>query len=212
MGIAPGASHDEVRRAYTQRALLVHPDRLVDADSDHREAAQLKMAELNAAWEVLRDPARRAEYDRRGAGRGPRPETVGWPGTGSPVSGSAVRGSPLIEPELEEVVPAVARRPGWQAHPVQVIVVVLVLLGFVVALAATGGRQEPEGVDTTERFAPGSCVQVTTTPGLVEVACEEPGALAVLGSEPFPRPCPSGSQAVVLLEEQRSVCVRAQRP
>lgn len=200
---------------------------MVDADASHREAAQLKMAELNAAWEVLRDPKRRAELDQRRAGSpgravpgGDAPTNTGRERAGAEgaapaptwSAGSAPGGVPLLEPELEDAPTVVARRPGWQAHPVEVIVVVLVLLVVVVALAATGSQQDPEGVDTTERFAPGSCVQVTPTPGLVEATCDQPGAVVVLGSEPFPRPCPAGSQAVVLLEEQRSVCIQAPAP
>ena len=57
LGVAPHASHDEIRRAYRALAQVHHPD----ANPDGANAA---MVELNAAWEVLGDPDRRRDYDR----------------------------------------------------------------------------------------------------------------------------------------------------
>jgi curved DNA-binding protein CbpA len=53
--VAPAASLDEIRAAYRARARRLHPD-VVGGDTS-------EMAELNEAWAVLSDPARRAEYD-----------------------------------------------------------------------------------------------------------------------------------------------------
>jgi curved DNA-binding protein CbpA len=52
------ASIDELRRAYRRGALDAHPDRRTGS------APAEAMAALNEAWNVLRDPHRRAEYDR----------------------------------------------------------------------------------------------------------------------------------------------------
>ena len=71
LGVAPSASHDEVKRAYTERALKYHPDRQGQATAENRERAEFHMREVNAAWEVLRSPARRAEYDTRLRGHTP---------------------------------------------------------------------------------------------------------------------------------------------
>jgi hypothetical protein len=56
IGVAPGASRAEIRRAYRRRALEVHPD---IAGSD----TTADMADLNAARDVLleRTPGRRSE-------------------------------------------------------------------------------------------------------------------------------------------------------
>jgi DnaJ domain len=61
LGISVSASTAEVRDAYRRAARDHHPD----AGGDGR-----RMSDLNAAWHVLGDPARRAAYDRqRTAGR-----------------------------------------------------------------------------------------------------------------------------------------------
>jgi curved DNA-binding protein CbpA len=59
LGVHPSASTEELRRAYRARARSLHPDvRGASPEADSR------MAELNAAWAVLRDPAARSGYDR----------------------------------------------------------------------------------------------------------------------------------------------------
>ena len=56
--IAAHATPEEVTAAYRILARRHHPD--VSRASD----AERRMAEINAAWSVLRDPARRAAWDR----------------------------------------------------------------------------------------------------------------------------------------------------
>lgn len=51
------ADPEVIRAAYRRLALKYHPDGGADPQRGRR------MAELNAAWEVLRDPTRRAAYD-----------------------------------------------------------------------------------------------------------------------------------------------------
>jgi hypothetical protein len=51
LGVQPGASRDEVQAAYRRAAKRWHPDR------DASPAAARRMAEVNAAWEALRDGA-----------------------------------------------------------------------------------------------------------------------------------------------------------
>lgn len=60
LGVSARASTDEVRAAYRRAARDHHPD----AGGDGR-----RMSELNAAWHVLGDPARRVAYDRELARR-----------------------------------------------------------------------------------------------------------------------------------------------
>ncbi|AFU60192.1 putative chaperone protein DnaJ [Candidatus Nitrososphaera gargensis Ga9.2] len=57
LGISPDATADEVRQAYFRLAKLYHPDR-----NKSPEATE-KMAEINLAYETLRDEHRRKEYD-----------------------------------------------------------------------------------------------------------------------------------------------------
>ena len=63
LGIAPDATADDVRRAYLRLAREHHPDRHAATPSTVVEAER-RMREVNAAWVVLGDPVRRAQYDR----------------------------------------------------------------------------------------------------------------------------------------------------
>lgn len=56
--LSPTATADEIRSAYRRLARLHHPD-----TSGSAESVDL-MVQINEAWEVLRDPERRAAYDR----------------------------------------------------------------------------------------------------------------------------------------------------
>ena len=71
LGVAKTASDDEVKKAYRKLAMQYHPDR----NNGSREAEE-KFKEITEAYDVLRDPNKRAAYDRygeaglRGAGGG----------------------------------------------------------------------------------------------------------------------------------------------
>lgn len=53
---------DDLRRRFIQISRKVHPDRLSVADSTAQTAGLRVSAQLNAAYEILADPLRRAEY------------------------------------------------------------------------------------------------------------------------------------------------------
>lgn len=61
LGVRPDASADQVTKAYRKRARRLHPD----ANPGDPEA-EVRFKELTEAYEVLRDPERRAVYDRTG--------------------------------------------------------------------------------------------------------------------------------------------------
>lgn len=78
LGVEPGATLEEIQRAYRLLALRHHPDVAPDAEP-------ATMAAINGAWSVLSDPGRRRTYDEA-LGRPeaparpappPRPES-GW--------------------------------------------------------------------------------------------------------------------------------------
>jgi molecular chaperone DnaJ len=61
LGVARGASADELKKAYRKLAMQHHPDR----NHGHTEAEH-KFKEINEAYDILRDDQRRAAYDRYG--------------------------------------------------------------------------------------------------------------------------------------------------
>lgn len=63
LGIKATASFEDVKHAYYRKARSFHPDVHSGSTSAVLEEAQRAMAAVNAAWNVLRDPRLRAEYD-----------------------------------------------------------------------------------------------------------------------------------------------------
>lgn len=91
LGVAEEASQDEIKKAYRRLARKYHPDVSQEAD------AEARFKELGEAYEALKDPDRRRQYDelRRFGWRGgdqfkPPP---GWSGsTGGGFDGAGVSG------------------------------------------------------------------------------------------------------------------------
>lgn len=100
------ADLEVIQAAYRRLAQKYHPDR---AETGVGDAAN-RMVEINAAWSVLRDPARRSEYDseraRGGAGTsaGPAPTPAASPPAAGPPSG--------MRPRATAVRDRRGRRPG----------------------------------------------------------------------------------------------------
>jgi len=61
LGVQRDASEADIKKAYRRLAMQYHPDR-----NDGDKAAEEKFKEATEAYEVLRDPAKRQQYDRFG--------------------------------------------------------------------------------------------------------------------------------------------------
>jgi molecular chaperone DnaJ len=82
LGVARGASQDEIKLAFRRLASQHHPDK--NPNDPH---AHVRFKEINASYQVLCDPQRRAMYDRFGH----RAEEPGSPfGQGGPFAGGVV--------------------------------------------------------------------------------------------------------------------------
>src|SRR3954463_1484278 len=82
--VDPEAEDEVITAAYRRLARKYHPDLAATA------GAHARMAAINAAWELIGDPAKRQIYDRmrRVASAGPRSEGA-RPGSGSAGGASA---------------------------------------------------------------------------------------------------------------------------
>ena len=58
LGVAPNASDDDIKKVYRSLAMRFHPDR------NQAPGAEARFKSVTKAYEILADPAKRAEYDQ----------------------------------------------------------------------------------------------------------------------------------------------------
>lgn len=77
LGVPRDATEDQIKTAYRKMAREHHPDLNRGADEATRKASEEKLKEINAAYEVLKDPQKRAQAANGGGfefgGSGPGP-------------------------------------------------------------------------------------------------------------------------------------------
>ncbi len=100
LDVQPSADLATIRASYRRLARRYHPDLAAEVHPDDVR----RMSEINRAWEMLRDPDRRAAYDRRRSFPGsgyvpPRPTgRAGRPRAGGPPSGDGRGGDGRATP------------------------------------------------------------------------------------------------------------------
>jgi hypothetical protein len=190
LGVSADASAEQIRAAYVERARRRHPD----ASVSHATAVDdgPTMAELNAAYQVLRRPQSRREYDRS------LRTTVAWAEHRHDVGsddefddfGSAAgdaeasRASPGARVAGRVLTPSGPARMPWK------LMAVAALIGSAVVLASAAfsdppGTEPPDGIVRV-----GSCVTIERNGDAREVACADSPELVVGLVLPTGSSCP----------------------
>lgn len=192
LGVSDDATTAEIRRAYLALARTLHPDRQLDASPTESAAAARKMQDVNVAWRVLSDPARRYAYDLSlpTASSTARPR-----GQASPTSAAT-------EDESADVVSSIIHGVPW-------LLLVGLLGGIFIftAYAAGSNRTDPSAPPVVGAEA-NSCF-VFVKDATLPVSCEGPNdgivtAKVALGSGG----CAPTVTSIYLSGEQQLLCYR----
>ena len=176
LGVRRDASPAELRAAYVSKARELHPD-------GRGDVARRAMQDVNEAWRVLRDPARRTAYDEQ-LREAPRQ-----------VAATSTRPAPTRDDDaFDRPYPRQLAEPGdvtlaiVRAAPWVAVLVVLAAI-FVFTAFAKGG-------DDRETLL-GKCI--TTTDGSAEeVPCSAPNEGEVVDIVRASRDCTGGAVAKVV--------------
>ena len=214
LGVADDATTEQIRRAYRALVRRFHPDHLGDRRDNPRSRADAEahIRELNAAWQELRDPDRRARYDRRhGAGPVPRsraPYSPFPPGTEPEPPGGFEEW--FADAHRRRGAARVVTRPAGPAKPFRLRLLigfgVVVLVGILLVVALTGGSDG----SMPPAVGQGQCVRVEPGPQTIQVPCDEPNDGRVLEQVNVPGACPNGASARRLsTDDARYTCLAA---
>lgn len=66
LGLNKNATDDEIKKAYKKLAKKYHPDLNRDKSEEEKKAAEAQMKKINVAYDILKDPDKRARYDQFG--------------------------------------------------------------------------------------------------------------------------------------------------
>lgn len=183
--VAPSATPQQIHDAYRRLAREAHPDR------NRRMDAESRMAAINAAYRVLRDPARRREYDAE----------IAVVGTSDRVTSS--RPYEVVDRDEVFVPPrdvAPARFP-WK------FMAVLLALGMGVIVIGLIFSKPGETPAPDNILRASDCVVLGPQLDASEVLCDEPHDAVVRTLVPFGDACPSGTEGYRDRQGMGTACV-----
>ena len=181
LGVEETATAEQIRTAYRSLARKLHPDRVTELSS--RRQAEIRMAVVNEAWQVLGDPKRRSNYDRE---RNPVTQI------------ESPQFSTVTSDPFNDIQVSAATGCALRFGPVVLAVGVLIGLLVVTALASGNG-------DSPTRLSPGRCVQVEEE-SLRVVPCTL-GVPEIISKGVAGTSCPVGSISVILGTRTEQVCL-----
>jgi len=185
--VPPSATDAQIREAYRRLARAHHPDRVGAGDA----STPLSMPEINEAYRVLGDPARRAVYDA-----GLRSGSAATPSGRSPSGSAGDRGADAGPAGRADRVPMHPSHLGPARIPWRSLLFVgaIAMVGIVV-LAQFTEPAEPAAPDGILRV--GDCASVEPDNSVREVVCTgDPSVdLVVEAFVPFDARCPGATVA-----------------
>ncbi len=190
LGVEQDASSDAIRLRYRDLAREFHPDRVAGS-----AAGANRMPEINEAYRVLSDPARRAVYDAE----------LRSPGSTRTDSHSPTTDDAQVDPDYEW-----RRRQATQPARVPwrtIVVFSLMAIAGIVIIAQFTETTEPTGPNNITQV--GDCMEITAQGMASEVLCTGEGDLVVRNIVPFDADCPFGYEQRQDRQGMGNVCLEA---
>lgn len=181
LGVSPSASVEDIRTAFRSLARRYHPDLADDVSSSQR------MADINEAWTVLSDPAKRRDFDL--SLRAEEPISASRPPEAR--DHSDVQRQTYVQP---------ARFP-WRGILFFGVVAIMAVL-FMHAVAKPTSPEIPDNL-----LVIGSCIEIDTERFVREVSCQNPHDGVVRQLVAYDRDCPSDTMGYLDRQGMGIACI-----
>ncbi len=212
LGVPTSSSHEEIRRAYHDKARQWHPDRFQEKPPAEAERAEISMRRVNEAWRVLGDQQRRTTYDYSLAG----PVSSPRPGVQTSADGVTRIDPRLLDPEFlaarrRSQVDAVQYKNSWMLRALPMVAFIALIAGIIVF---TAYARTPGTAITTTTFPgpdigidPGACVRRLPDAGLLALPCDgnEDGVLIAVTMPGVA--CPAGTKLTQPVRDGMTACL-----